>query len=174
MLKMLKKDIELNFRVFNETPQVERNANIVVFCSARTGVFQKLLRKLDESNVCLNVFVFGEKEKVLLEERYENLKITVIETYGKFSLKKVKEYESQLGNIPINKVVFLGGVVHSEGLLNVYDVVCEMFDEGIDIYKFIGDNGWVYYPHLAEYVKLFKLYLYVLNKFSNILNGVDE
>lgn len=171
MLALLKEEIGNTYCVLADYPSIADGSNIILFRSAKTETCNMFLEELEKKCTNVNVFLYGEEDALLQSKQYANLNIKYCIMQGKFSVEDVLDYRLQLGDSNIDNIFFLGGAVHSKQLLNVYDVICEMFSANIPVYKYMKGNGLVQYYDFFHYTDTFKLYLNTYKWFSDLLKS---
>lgn len=174
-LRFFKQEIESNCCIDQSIGELEEGSNILVIRSARAEIFIDFLRKIEEINQKINLYVLGEADaKIAAYKTNEKVMVQYLETHGRFEVEKLNEYMSLIGNVEIQKIVFLNLSVHSPNLFNVYEVVCGLRLSDTEVIKYMSKGQWMKYQSFTRYVRTLKAYTVVYEWYVYMTENIEE
>jgi len=172
-LSFFKKKIEGNAHIVTEFDIQGCNANILLVRSAKAELYIDFVEELIEYNSDINLYVLGEKDdKICAYDKNAKINIIPLVTKGKFSKEKLEEYKKLLGNVEMQKIVYLNPSIHSHTIFNVYEVVSELCKSGSDVLKYMGKDKWMGYQSFGEYVRTLRAYMSIYECYEYMVKEV--
>lgn len=174
-LRFFKQEIENNYYIEQSLEELEDGINILVVRSARAEVFIDFLKKLEETNQKINLYVLGETDaEITAYKTNEKIMIHHLETHGRFEVEKINEYMSLIETVEIQKIIFLNLSLHSRNIFNVYEVVCRLKLPGMEVLKYMSKGQWMKYQSFPRYVRALKAYTAVYEWYVSMTENMGE